>query len=216
MKSLISWAPVNRPGRVVRVAEVDEAGALDEREQGAQVGLQRLRVDRRRLDRVLQHVLGESRRIAVGRRRDDQVFGRRHEDVRRVFQQLLRPDTKHHVLAFAIVQLGNEDLEVRVEWRAVERIAVGLGELPEDRVDRGFTGTERVFVAADANGFHSRREIRTRGAGGLPLLRERDLFFMTASGDEGRRVRGPTDSQALKETAARHRHGIPPSATATY
>jgi hypothetical protein len=35
---------------------------------------------------------------------------------------------------------------------------------------------------------------------------------MAASGDEGRRVQRPTHSQALKETAARHRHGIPPSA----
>ena len=41
----------------------------------------------------------------------------------------------------------------------------------------------------------------------LLLHRFRDVLFMAASGDEGRRVRCPTHSQALKETAARHRHG---------
>ncbi len=43
----------------------------------------------------------------------------------------------------------------------------------------------------------------------LLLHRFRDQLFMAASGDEGRRVRCPTHSQALKETAARYRHGDP-------
>src|SRR6185503_17362696 len=147
------------------------------------------------------------------RPRFGQRLGRRREDAHPVAQDLLRADAEHDVLALGVVQLRDEDLEIRVERRAVERIAVGLGELAEDRVDRGLAWTERVLVAADTNGFHSRREIRTRRPGCLALLRERDFFFMAASGDEGERVRRPTYSQALKETAARHRHGLPPSAT---
>jgi hypothetical protein len=58
---------------------------------------------------------------------------------------------------------------------------------------------------------HSRWKRRTLHAAraGLLLYRFGDELFMAASGDEGRRVRCPTYSQALKETAARHRHGDP-------
>jgi hypothetical protein len=140
------------------------------------------------------------------------VLGGRHEDACRVLQQLLRPDAEDDVLALRAVQLGDQDLEVGVKRRAIERVAVGLGEFPEDRVDRGFAGTERVLIAADTNGFHSRREVRSPGGTLAALLhRFSHEFLVTARGHEGGSVRA-IHSQALKETAARHRHGIPPSA----
>src|SRR5439155_4282442 len=112
----------------------------------------------------------------------------------------------------------DQDLEVRVGRRAVEWIAIGLGEFSEDGIDRGFSGTERVLIAADADSFHSRWEVRAHAAAALAALlhRFRHHFFMTASGHERGGVRIPSHSQALKETAARHRHGIPPSATDDY
>src|SRR5205814_3764306 len=100
-------------------------------------------------------------------------------------------------------------LEVRIERRAVERVAVGLGELAEDRVDRGLAGTERVLVAADTDGFHSRRKVGTHSRSALTALLHRlgHQLLVTASGHEGGGMRRATHSQALKETAARHRHG---------
>ncbi len=196
---------VDGRGRVVRVAQVDETRAFDERQECAQVGLQRLLGDRRRFDRVVEHVLRKACRIAVGRRRDDQMLGRRQEDARRVLQQLLRADAEHDVLTLPGVQPGDQDFQIGIERRAVERVAVGLGE-----------GTERVFIAADADSFHSRREIRAHAAAALAALLQHRFcheLFVATGGHEGGSMRAPTHSQALKETAARHRHGIPPSAT---
>jgi hypothetical protein len=185
------------------------------REERAQIGLERLLGDRSRLDRHLEHVLRKPGRIAVGRRRDDQVLAWREEHARRILQQLLRPDAQDHVLALRGVEPRDQNLEIRVQRCAVERIPIGLGKLAEDSVDRGFPGTERVFIAADANAFHSRRKIgthATRATLAAGLLRFRHQLFVAAGGHESSGMGVLSQSQALKETAARHRHGIPPSA----
>src|SRR6267142_3907206 len=141
--------------------------------------------------------------------------GRRQEDPRRVLQQLLRSDAEHHVLALRAIQLGDEDLEIRIERRAVEWVAIGFGELPENRVDGGLARAKRVLVAADPNGFHSGRELGTRHAGALTALLELSHEVLVAACRQPfTGMAGRSRSQALKETAARHRHGIPPSPTA--
>src|SRR5207249_4528375 len=84
----------------------------------------------------------------------------------------------------------------------------GLGELAEDGLDRGFAGTERILIAADADTFHSRRKIGThaaRAALAAGLLRFRHQLFVTAGGHESGGVGVLSQSQALKETASRHR-----------
>src|SRR4029079_18901663 len=92
-----------------------------------------------------------------------------------------------------------------------ERMRLVRGALAEDGIDRGFPGTERVFIAADANAFHSRRKIGTHAARATlaaGLLRFRHQLFVAAGGHESSGVGVLSQSQALKETAARHRHGI--------
>src|SRR6266508_1048115 len=144
------------------------------------------------------------------------MLRRRHEDASRVLQQLLRADAEHDVFALAVVYLRHEDFEIPLVRRAVERIAIGLGKLAEDRVDGRLARAKRVLVAADTNRFDSRRELWSHAAGALAsaLLHEfRHVCFVAARRHEFGGVRGTTQSQTLKETAARHRHEIPPSAT---
>jgi hypothetical protein len=87
-------------------------------------------------------------------------------------------------------------------------VAIRLGEFSENRVDCGLARAERVLVAADANCLHSRRKLRSVHAALTALLHECHVFFVAARGHEFGGVRGTTSFQTLKETAARHRHGI--------
>src|SRR5581483_2916635 len=141
--------------------------------------------------------------------RDDEVLGRRQEHARRILQQLLRSDAEDDVLELRVVDLRDENLEVGIKRRAVERIAVGLGEFSEDRIDRVLTGTERVFVAADADGLHPRGEIRPHTSATVSaLLQFGHEIFMSAGRQPLASVVNVPRSQTLKETAARHRHEL--------
>src|SRR5262249_15798836 len=103
----------------------------------------------------------EAGRVAVGWRWNHQVLGRRQEHARRIFQDFLRPHAERHVLALPAIQLRQQDLEVCVERRAVERITVALAKLAEPRVARGLAGTGGIFIAADTDAFDSGRGRRT-------------------------------------------------------
>ncbi len=168
-----------------------------------QIRPERLRIDRRRLDSDLELVRGKTRRVAVGRRRDDQVLGRRQEHARGVLENFLRADAERHVLALRRVQLRDQDFQIGVERRAVERIPVGFGKLAEDRVDRGLARTERILVAADADDVNP----GWRGGTLAPLLGFRHVFLVATRGHEFSGRMAPANSQPLKETATRYRHG---------
>src|SRR6516225_1154419 len=139
------------------------------------------------------------------------MLGRRQENARRILQQLLRSDAEDDVFALRGVNLRERDLEIRVERRAVEWIAVGLGKLSENRIDRHLAGAERVLVAADTDGLHSGGETGTHHASAAVavLLHEfGHVFFVAASRQPLTRVIDVPTPDTLKETAARHRHEL--------
>ena len=68
------------------------------------------------------------------------------------------PSTMFSGLVLCFV--GDRVDEVAVVRRAVERIAARLGELAEDRVERGLARPERILVAVDLDLFDARRQLR--------------------------------------------------------
>src|SRR5438067_120125 len=109
-------------------------------------------------------------------------------------------DIVRATMTFGVASASGNALEIRVERRAVERIAVGFGELPEEGVDHGFAGTERILVAADPDCLDSRRKLRTiHAAAALPLLKFGHVFLVTACRHELRCMARTSDAQTLKE-----------------
>ena len=147
------------------------------------------------LDDRMAEFLRHAWTVFKSRRGGHQCASRRRECTNGALEDFLRSSAEHDVLRFGVELRGDGRDQRAVGRRAVERVASGLGELADDRIERGLAGPERILVAADTDWLDARRQLRP---GRLSTLSGLRLILLVAAGRDPERgvpsIRGPRRS----------------------